>query len=492
MARKIIFNPLSGTFDYIDESSGGGGGGGDVDSVFGRTGDVVAQPDDYTWAQIDKTTSDIADITTKSHTSLSDIGTNSHADIDNHISDTDNPHDTTVANLDDTTIDTPVNRHALLHDGTDWKNRAITEADISDLDHYDSTDFDTDLSGKSTTDLSEGTNLYYTEARVSANTDVAANTSHRGTTTGNPHSVTKSDVGLGDVDNTSDTDKPVSTAQQAEIDTKADDSEVVKLTGDQTVAGIKTHSSFPVTPSSAPTTDYQVANKKYVDDNSGGGGSGDMEASVYDPAGGERQVAFEDELPDVSDFETTTELNARDTANRNRANHTGTQTLATLSDLANIYPVGTLYINDENDANPSTYLPGQSGSTWEAITDRVIVGAGSTFSAKETGGNTEHTLTEAQLPVHNHASGSLSTSSDGTHDHVLNLRTGSQALEHQGSTHVGGGSTASGASATSSTPVQNGGSHSHSISGSTANAGSGNSFGIMNPYYGAYCWRRAA
>ena len=34
----------------------------------------------------------------------------------------------------------------------------------------------------------------------------------------------------------------------------------------QTVAGVKTFSSFPVTPSSAPTTDYQIANKKYVDD----------------------------------------------------------------------------------------------------------------------------------------------------------------------------------------------------------------------------------
>lgn len=36
--------------------------------------------------------------------------------------------------------------------------------------------------------------------------------------------------------------------------------------GNQTVAGIKTFSSFPITPSSAPTTDYQTANKKYVDD----------------------------------------------------------------------------------------------------------------------------------------------------------------------------------------------------------------------------------
>jgi len=44
----------------------------------------------------------------------------------------------------------------------------------------------------------------------------------------------------------------------------------VSLTGAQTIAGVKTFSSFLVTPSSAPTTDYQVANKKYVDDQTSG------------------------------------------------------------------------------------------------------------------------------------------------------------------------------------------------------------------------------
>jgi len=40
----------------------------------------------------------------------------------------------------------------------------------------------------------------------------------------------------------------------------------VGVTGDYTIAGLITFSQFPVTPSAAPTADYQVANKKYVDD----------------------------------------------------------------------------------------------------------------------------------------------------------------------------------------------------------------------------------
>lgn len=40
----------------------------------------------------------------------------------------------------------------------------------------------------------------------------------------------------------------------------------VGTTGDETIAGEKTFSTFPITPSAAPDADYEVANKKYVDD----------------------------------------------------------------------------------------------------------------------------------------------------------------------------------------------------------------------------------
>lgn len=46
-------------------------------------------------------------------------------------------------------------------------------------------------------------------------------------TSGNPHRVTKSDVGLGNVDNVADADKPVSTATQAALDLKANKSTIV-------------------------------------------------------------------------------------------------------------------------------------------------------------------------------------------------------------------------------------------------------------------------
>lgn len=47
---------------------------------------------------------------------------------------------------------------------------------------------------------------------------------------------------------------------QTALDAKVGD------TGNETIAGIKTFSSFPISPSSAPITDYELANKKYVDD----------------------------------------------------------------------------------------------------------------------------------------------------------------------------------------------------------------------------------
>lgn len=71
--------------------------------------------------------------------------------------------------------------------------------------------------------------------------------------------LTKADIGLGNADNTSDVNKPISTAAQTALDdiiadvddlesTRALDSAVVHDTGDETIAGIKTFSTAPVVP----------------------------------------------------------------------------------------------------------------------------------------------------------------------------------------------------------------------------------------------------
>lgn len=52
-------------------SAASGSGGGTVTSVFGRSGAVVAASNDYTWAQVNKATSSLADITTRSASDLS-------------------------------------------------------------------------------------------------------------------------------------------------------------------------------------------------------------------------------------------------------------------------------------------------------------------------------------------------------------------------------------------------------------------------------------
>lgn len=71
----------------------------------------------------------------------------------------------------------------------------------------------------------------------------------------------------------------VTSAIQTQLNTKAADADVVHDTGDETIAGVKTFSSSPIVPT--PTTDFQAATKKYVDDNAGSGGINESLAIAY-------------------------------------------------------------------------------------------------------------------------------------------------------------------------------------------------------------------
>jgi len=68
------------------------------------------------------------------------------------------------------------------------------------------------------------------EVSVQNNYQVSLNTTHRGRTD-NPHSVTKSQIGLANVDNTSDLSKPISTATQTALNLKVNSSEKGSING---------------------------------------------------------------------------------------------------------------------------------------------------------------------------------------------------------------------------------------------------------------------
>ena len=107
-------------------------------------------------------------------------------------------------------------------DGSHTGNADIT-GDLAVTGEVSAATFVGDGSGLTNVAPLAGTGIDVTGTTVSVDATIATAadlTSHVSDTT-NPHSVTATQVGLGNVDNTSDANKPVSTAQQAALDLKA-------------------------------------------------------------------------------------------------------------------------------------------------------------------------------------------------------------------------------------------------------------------------------
>lgn len=63
-----------------------------------------------------------------------------------------------------------------------------------------------------------------------------------------------------------------------------------------------------------------------------------------------------------------------------------------------VYPVGSVYMST-NSISPATLV----GGTWTQVKDMFLLGAGSSYAAGSTGGETEHTLTVSEMPSHSHS-----------------------------------------------------------------------------------------
>lgn len=166
------------------------------------------------------------------------------------------------------------------------------------------------------------------------------------------------------------------------------------------------------------------------------------------------------------------------------------------------YPVGAYYISSES-TSPEVLF----GGTWVRVQDRMILAAGSSYTAGNTGGSATKTLSIANMPTHSH-----SCSSTGNHTHTrgsMNI-TGGSIINWYANADISGAfyntsspsayiaeSTSSSyrqhdtffdASRAWSGATSSNGLHQHTI----GNNGSGTAFDIMPPYIVAYVWRRTA
>lgn len=160
----------------------------------------------------------ISDVYTKTDVDGFLDGYASEAELQSHVNDTGNPHSTTKAQVGLANVD-----------------------NTSDANKPISTATQTALNGKAalvhTHAIADVTNLQTT---LDAKATTAALTAHTGDTA-NPHNTTKAQVGLGNVDNTSDANKPISTATQTALDAQTTAiAGKVNRTGDTLTGGLAT------------------------------------------------------------------------------------------------------------------------------------------------------------------------------------------------------------------------------------------------------------
>lgn len=67
----------------------------------------------------------------------------------------------------------------------------------------------------------------------------------------------------------------------------------------------------------------------------------------------------------------------------------------------NIYPVGSIYVS--TNMSTKEEVENKLGGEWEQIKDRFLLSAGDIYEAGAEGGESEHTLTVAEMPSHTHS-----------------------------------------------------------------------------------------
>lgn len=271
----------------------------------------------------------------------------------------------------DVNITGPSTGQGLVYDGTNWTNQVIFDGDYNNLSNRpllgtaadnDETDFATAAQGVlADSALQSGDNISELVNDANYITSAGAPVQSVNGQTGTVN-LTNSDVGLGNVPNVDATDADNITVDaipnlvatdvqaalaelQGEITTSSDHGNLGGLLDDDHPQYLNEgrHDSLPndnphsVTFTQAVTadagTDISAAEAETLTDGSNADSLHVHTSSAITDFNSAASAAAPVQSADIADFETSTQLDARDAANRDRSNHTGTQTASTISDF---------------------------------------------------------------------------------------------------------------------------------------------------------------
>ena len=196
--------------------------------------------------------------------------------FDSHLTDINNPHAVTktqigLGNVDNTSdINKPIS--TATQAALDAKQNTLTNSDglsegTTNLYFTNSRVISTLLAGLSTATnavitASDSVLSAFGKLQKQISDNLAALISHTGNTS-NPHVVTKTQIGLGNVDNTSDANKPISTATQIALNLKADSSTLTDHVANFN-AHKETDPAFTYTSGRITRIDYDSGNYKLL------------------------------------------------------------------------------------------------------------------------------------------------------------------------------------------------------------------------------------
>ena len=148
-----------------------------------------------------------------------------------------------------------------------------------------------------------------------------------------------------------------------------------------------------------------------------------------------------------------------------------------------IYPVGSIYMST-NNTNPALLF----GGTWEQLENRFLLGAGSSYTAGNTGGKASYAA--ADMPKHSHTKGTMNITGNTKYISSNAVWSGTNDGAFRGYSNSGAPSITNVATSGTASGYYFKFNAADGWTGSTSEVGTNTNATIMPPYLVVYMWKR--